>query len=305
MQYEVVASGLRFPEGPIAMPDGSILLVEIERGTVSRVGVDGKVAVVADLGGGPNGLAIGPDGRCYVCNNGGMEWHERDGMLIPGHQPDSYRGGSIQAVDLATGTVETLYTHCEGEPLKAPNDLVFGRHGGFWFTDNGKRRPRTEDVGAVYYAKADGSFISEQVYPCSHANGVGLSPDEKWLYVAETMVGRVWRYHVQEPGRAVVPAGLLNGESLLYGAPGFDLYDSLAVEECGNICVATLARGGITVIDPQGHLVEHVPLPDPGTTNICFGGRDRRTAYVTLGCMGQLVKLDWPRPGLALNFSPE
>src|SRR5687768_18621708 len=78
-----LATGLQFPEGPIAMPDGSVLLVEIRRGTLSRVDTDGKVAVVADLGGGPNGAAIGPDGACYVVNNGGFLWSELDGLQIP------------------------------------------------------------------------------------------------------------------------------------------------------------------------------------------------------------------------------
>jgi gluconolactonase len=67
------------------MPDGSILLVEIKRGTVTRVATDGSVEVVAELGGGPNGLAIGPDGAAYVCNNGGcFEWHEVMGLTLPG-----------------------------------------------------------------------------------------------------------------------------------------------------------------------------------------------------------------------------
>ena len=71
--FEVVATGLQFPEGPVAMADGSVLIVEIRRQTVSRVTPDGKVAVVAKTGGGPNGLAIGPDGAVYICNNGGFE----------------------------------------------------------------------------------------------------------------------------------------------------------------------------------------------------------------------------------------
>ena len=70
--YTVLARGLQFPEGPVAMADGSVLVVEIRRGTLTRVDVDGKVEVVATPGGGPNGAAIGPDGACYLCNNGGF-----------------------------------------------------------------------------------------------------------------------------------------------------------------------------------------------------------------------------------------
>lgn len=300
---EVIATGLMFPEGPIAMADGTVLIVEIARGTLSRVYPDGRVDVVATLGGGPNGAAIGPDGNVYVCNNGGFEWHEVDGMLLPGLTPPDYQGGSIQRVNLATGAVETLYTHCGDEPLKGPNDLVFDRQGGFWFTDNGKRYARSEDVGAVYHARCDGSMIVEQVYPRSHPNGIALSPDGNTLYVAETMAGRVWQYRVVEAGVVEVPPGLLNPAALLYGAPGFELYDSMAVEENGNICVAALARGGITVISPGGQEVEHLPMPDPAPTNIAFGGPDMRTAFITLAATGQLVAVQWPRAGLRLNYN--
>ena len=79
---EIVTTGLKFPEGPVAMPDESVLVVEIARGTLSRVMPDGKVEVVAEPGGGPNGAAIGPDGKCYICNNGGFEWTQRRGRYV-------------------------------------------------------------------------------------------------------------------------------------------------------------------------------------------------------------------------------
>ena len=80
----VIANGLQFPEGPIAMPDGSVIVVEIGRGTLTRVLSDGRKEVIAKTGGGPNGAAIGPDGACYVCNNGGFEWEQdsRSGGLV-------------------------------------------------------------------------------------------------------------------------------------------------------------------------------------------------------------------------------
>src|SRR5512146_757287 len=181
-----LASGLKFPEGPIAMPDGSVLLVEIAAGTLTRIGSDGSKTVVASPGGGPNGAAIGPDGKCYICNNGGNRRYERDGLMYPSLADQGYTGGRIERVDLATGKVEVLYRDCNGEPLKGPNDLVFDRQGGFWFTDHGKVRRRERDRGAVYYAKADGSAITEVIFPLEGPNGIGLSPDEQTLYVAET-----------------------------------------------------------------------------------------------------------------------
>src|SRR3954468_10555315 len=94
-----ITSGLKFPEGPIAMNDGSIVLVEIQSGHLTRVTPDGTITRIAETGGGPNGAAVGPDGKVYVCNNGGFEWAEVDGMTIPGAQPANYIGGRIQRVD--------------------------------------------------------------------------------------------------------------------------------------------------------------------------------------------------------------
>ena len=129
---KVLTDQLRFPEGPIAMDDGSVIVVEIARGKVTRVQPDGSLETIAEPGGGPNGAAIGPDGRCYICNNGGLSWHEENGLLVPGDTPAEYSGGRIEAIDLAKGEIEVLYTECDGVPLKGPNDLVFDGAGGFW-----------------------------------------------------------------------------------------------------------------------------------------------------------------------------
>jgi gluconolactonase len=298
-----IASGLQFPEGPIALAGGDVLVVEIKRGTLTRVTPDGKQTVVAVTGGGPNGAAIGPDGKVYVCNNGGFEWLEVRGLTLPGNQPADYAGGSIQRVDLSTGRIETLYTECDGRPLRGPNDLVFDPTGGFWFTDHGKTRERDRDRTGVLYARADRSEIREVIFPLEAPNGIGLSPDGSKLYVAETMTGRVWEYQVEAPGRIAGDPNVPRGRKLLAGLPGYQLLDSLAVDSGGYVCVATIANGGITAISPDGSKIEHLPMPDPLTTNICFGGPDLRTAYVTLSATGKLVSTLWPRPGLRLAFS--
>jgi len=298
-----ITSGLQFPEGPIAMPDGSVILVEIKRGTLSRVSPDGKISVVAKTGGGPNGAAIGPDGKVYVCNNGGFEWHDFGGLTVPGNQAKDYNGGRIERVDLATGKVEVLYTECDGHPLRGPNDIVFDAAGGFWFTDHGKTRERDRDRTGVFYATTDGKKIHEVVFPMDGPNGVGLSPDGKRLYVAETWPGRLWAWDVTAPGQVTGSEPFApGGGKILVGLPGFQLFDSLAVDGAGNVCVATLASGAITVVSPDGSSVEQVAMPDPLTTNICFGGSDLTTAYITLSGTGKLVAMKWPRPGLRLNF---
>ncbi|WP_010217276.1 SMP-30/gluconolactonase/LRE family protein [Sphingomonas sp. PAMC 26621] len=299
-----VAQGLRFPEGPVALPDGSVVLVEIAAGRISRVAPDGTVSIVAEPGGGPNGLALGPDGKLYCCNNGGFEYLEHpSGLLIPHGQARDYSGGRIERIDLVTGAVETVYRDGDfGCALRGPNDIVFDTHGGFWFTDHGKTRERERDVTGIFYAKADGSHLEEVIFPSENPNGIGLSPDGKRLYAAETYTCRLMAFDITAPGKVDQTAGLGGAGIPLYRPAGYKFFDSLGVEEGGNICVATIGESGISVISPAGDLVEFVPTPDPFTTNICWGGADRRTAYITLSGTGQLVRMDWPRAGLALAY---
>ena len=304
MTLTEIASGLRFPEGPVAMADGSVVLMEIERGTLTRVAPDGTVGVVAHLGAGPNGAAIGPDGRCYVCNNGGFRWVDDDTGLRPVMQADDYSGGRIERVDLATGAFDTLYTHSGQAPLRGPNDLVFDSHGGFYFTDLGKGRPRDLDRGGVCYAQADGGGIREVCFPMLTANGVGLSPDGATLYVAETEPARLWAFDLDGPGQIRrQPWPSPHGGRLVTGSANFQRFDSLAVDAAGNVCVATLVHGGISVIAPDGGSVRHVPMPERWVTNICFGGPDMRTAFITLSSTGRLVSCRWDTPGLRLAYN--
>ena len=306
MELIEVASGLKFPEGPIAMSDGSVILVEMFGPRITRVRPDGSQETIAEIQGGPNGAAIGPDGALYLCNNGGC-FTEIDfgGLCFPGpFDKSKYSGGRIQKVDIATGKVTDLYTECDGRPLRAPNDLVFDTSGGFYFTDHGIHdlEARTADLTAIYYAKSDGSLIREIEFPVESPNGIGLSPDGKKVYWAETHTGRVFQRDIVEPG---VLAPSMPGDSsvVLYGLPGYQLLDSLGVDGSGNVCVATLVNGGITVISPSGELVEHVATGDMLTTNICFAADGSDTAYITLSGTGRLVKTTWTYGGLKLAYS--
>jgi gluconolactonase len=303
VDIQVVAQDLWFPEGPVALEDGSVLLVEIRRQTLTRVFPDGRTEVVAEIPGGPNGAAIGPDGACYVVNNGGFEFHEQpDGRFVThGHAPADYNGGSVQRVDLRSGKVETLYTECDGRRLNGPNDLVFDREGGFWFTDPGKVGDGASDQGQLFYAKADGSLI-RRFHTMTTPNGVGLSPDQKTLYVAETLTARVHLFEIVAPGQIAPPAAEWD-RGVMGPLPGKQMLDSLAVEADGRVCVGTLRHGGITVFSSKSGAWEHIPFPDAMVTNICFGGADMRDAWITGSDGGRLFRCRWPRPGLKLNYN--
>lgn len=299
-----ITSGLRFPEGPVALRDGSVVVVEIQGGALSRVAPDGTASTLAECGGGPNGAALGPDGALYVCNNGGFDWVQRDGLTIPAGQPEHYSGGSIQRVTF-DGTVTDLYTEVGGRGLRGPNDIVFDADGGFYFTDLGKRRSREIDRGGLYYATPDGTRIEEIAYPLTEPNGVGLSPDESRVYVAETVTGRLWYWNVEGPGRIRKDGSGPEGATLLHGFEGHQLLDSMGIDSEGNVCVATLVTGAVTVLDPGGRIRDVIRPPehDSHVTNICFGGPDLRTAYITSSGRGKLYATEWHCRGHELNFA--
>jgi gluconolactonase len=290
-----VATGLKFPEAPVVMNDGSVLFVQIEARQVSRLKPDGTVSVVAQLEGGPNGLAIGPDKALYIANDGGrFSFSQRGAFNFPGAIPADFSGGSIQRLDLKTGRTVTLYDNCDGKRLIAPDDLVFDRQGGMWVTEFGKAK----GDGGLYYARADGKGIRLARGGMSSPNGIGLSPDGKQLHVSE---GRqLWTFDVTSPG--VLGASTSYPNAAHATLRERSIADSLKVLADGKVSVCTLIAGGISIIDAAG-VTEFVQFDDPMTTNLAFGGADMRDAWVTSSGLSRIVKVRWPYPGLKPAFS--
>ncbi|TCM16610.1 gluconolactonase [Novosphingobium sp. PhB165] len=277
---DIVAEGLVFPEGPVVMSDGSVIVVEIMAGRVTRCW-NGRTETVCETGGGPNGAAIGPDGALWVCNNG------RDA--------DSPLGeGWIERIDLGTGRTERVYDACEGKPLHAPNDLVFDASGRLWFTAHGNPYAEHRPAGGLFAASSDGSSIVAVNRRAVAYNGVGLSPDQSHVYVADTLQARVYRY--ENRAEAQQPHYIAT-------APGPVGFDSLAVTAAGNICVATIYEGAISTFTPEGQMSKTCFPDETYVTNIAFGGADMRDAYVTLSGTGRLARLRWDEPGLSLAFN--
>lgn len=314
-----VATDLGFPEGPVAMPDGSLIFVDIKKETLSRWTAGQGVEVVANIEGGPNGAALGPDGAIYICNNGGVYAPFQQpaagplkGLTLPNDPPLNYAGGSIQKWDPKTREVTTLYDHCEGEPLPAPDDLVFEDAGGFWFTCSGYQARELKNgesvqtgfvYGGLYYAPVDGTKIVKAAQIPS-ANGVGLSPDGKdgkTVYVSDTIFGRLWAFALVKPGVVTpIPKPLPPGR-VVQTLPSFvsplvgrtmQWVDSLAVDVKGNVYVGTIFNGGITIFDPATGDTQHVPTPAPDmfTTNLCFGGEDMMDVWVTASSTGMIYQ---------------
>ncbi len=295
MKKTIVADGLKFPEGPVLAPDGSILLVEIERGTITRISTDGAVSIVAELGGGPNGMAYGPDEALYICNNGGFLFGIINDInrTRPG-VPEGYAGGWIERYDPATGDHRILYTHCGQHRLVGPNDIAFDQLGGFYFTDYGKTYSRHRPHGGLYYGLADGSRVVEVAYPLVTPNGVGVSPDGKTVYVAETETARLWAFDLDAPGVASTERSTPHGPHqgrILITLPGYQRFDSLAVDKQGNIHVATLISGCVNTISPDGEILETIETGDAMTTNVCLSPSEKEE-WITLSGTGRLMHVE-------------
>jgi gluconolactonase len=307
LEFEVLASGLGFTEGPVVIPDGTVYAVDIDGGRVLRIR-DNVVDVVASPGGGPNGLALETSSTVIVANNGGFLWSEVEGgVRIPidrathTNEPLGFAGGWLERVDLSSGEVTLLYRECGSRPLRGPNDLVFDEVGGLWFTDHGKGRHASVDRGGLYYVPPDRTAVRELAFPLLGPNGVGLSPDGTRVYVSETHTGRLWAWDLAGPGEVRAAPGSLavrHGGTCLAATP-FS-FDSLAIEADGRIVIGAIADG-IVVITPDGKEAEVYPVPGDVTTNVAFGGPDGRRAVITLSRTGSVVEAYWPRPGLVVG----
>lgn len=304
VELEIVAEGLGFPEGPVVLRDGTLFFVDIRDQVLMRLDPGASAAeVVASIPGGPNGLAIGPDGFGYVCNNGGVfdfdptTREPRPPLITPdpkcpgqdygkaifgaaGQMQDGLPkpAGSIQRVNLKTGAVSEVYGPTTGHELIAPDDIVFDAHGpqgSFWFTDCGYQNETMIRKGGVYAAHVDGLYL-QHMAAIPSPNGIGFSKDGRVLYVADTLFGRLWALAVStvEDGkgkpvlhaksRTIKPiAGDPFPGDVILNLPGLQWLDSLKVEDGGKICIGTLLSGGITVFDPVTKEHEFLAVGQP------------------------------------------
>ena len=291
----ILAEGLKFPEGPVYMKDGSILFVEVDGQTIKRLppGPRAKVEVLADLPGGPNGLAIGPDGLLYIANDGGrFSFTVRDGENYPGAISKTYKPGKIHRMDLKTRQMEVVFDSCDGKPMIAPDDLIFDHAGNLWITEYGVGR---NDGGLMFVPKGGKPTLVRQM---PAPNGIGLSPNGKMLHVSSGT--SLFSFDITAPGKLETKTYPNNGlhSPLVLNSTA----DSLKVMANGDVAVCSLSRpGGIGVHDKEGH-VTFYGFPDRMTCNLVFGGKDMRDCWITLSGKGQIAKVRWPAPGLKASF---
>ena len=290
---KIFATGLKFPEGPAFDKDGTLYLVELAGGRVTKITPDGEVSVLADMGGSPNGLAFGPDRNLYVCNSGARWAPETctDGKPGPGDKP-----GLMQRVYL-DGRYETLISEIDGVPLNSPNDVCFDSHGGFYFTD--PIWPESVDdlsalePGSLCYSTIDGDakrMHTGVMFP----NGLGVTEDGSTLIVLESGTGKLLAFPILEPGV------LGEQRDFAYMGEG-QVPDGMCFDSEGRILAASHGGNTIFVFPPTGGNPEHkIDAGDVSVTNVCFGGPNFSTLYITQSDKGQVSTQEWKTSGMVL-----
>lgn len=288
MKAEVVATGIRFPEGPVYCPDpaggpGTLVCTSVADGALERVHLaDGRIERVASVGGGANAAAAARDGGFVVTQNGGIDFASTN--LYP--DPPRYEPVTpgLQRVH-PDGTVEYLVD----DGFLAPNDLVVAADGTLWFTDPPPYPPSNEPRGRVHTMTPDGT-VTTVASGFLYCNGIALEPDGTPVVVEAHGLLRL-----VDGDRPWIVEELPGGSG-----------DGLCVDADGRLYVANTAAHGVRVLEPDGREVEFLALDGRGvTTNCCFGGADGRTLFATDGLPGHVVAWEgMPAPGLALHPWP-
>ena len=257
-----------FLEGPSFDREGNLYCTDIPYGRIFRVSPQGEFEVVAEYDGEPNGLKIHKDGRIFICD---------------------HRKGLLQ-LDAKRGTVETVLESAHSEGFRGLNDLVFAANGDLYFTDQGQTGLQ-DPSGRVYRLRADGT-LNCLLRNIPSPNGIALDKEERNLFLNVTRANQVWRLPLLATGE-VTKVGVFLQLSGGTGGP-----DGLAVDENGGLAVAHAGFGCVWIFDKLGEPLYRVKsCAGHATTNLAYGGADRKTLYITESSSGQILMAKVPVAG--------
>jgi gluconolactonase len=291
----IFAGGLSAPEGPVALPDGTWLIVEggAERGCVTHISADGQTRRVIKKTGRPNGLAVDSHGVIWVAES---------------------KTPSLVRLTM-DGNTEVVATNCDGEAFLFPNDLCFGPDGAIYLTDSGvviddfapnnQIRPDYMDVrsdGRVYRVDVEAGKVTKLDSGIKFTNGIAFGPD-RLLYANETLTGNIYRYD-RKDGEIAGPRVLFGNVVRPDALPGWKGPDGMAFSTDGRLYVAVFGQGDITVLGKKGEVVERIQTAGKLPTNVAFALPGRKRIHVTEYEFGQMEAFDVPTDGLPLWTGP-
>ncbi|PKM12668.1 MAG: gluconolactonase [Gammaproteobacteria bacterium HGW-Gammaproteobacteria-3] len=260
VKIELIKDGFNGTEGPIGLPDGSLIFTETQAERITRIFPDNTVVSFLEHSNGANGLAFDADGALYAVQ-----------VLKP-------KVGIIYPV----GKEKTLAEDFEGTPFQRPNDLVLDHHGGVYFTDSGTRatpenpNPPKSNPG-VFYISPEGK-LTRLASDIDRPNGIQLSKDEKTLYVANTLGEHVLAYDITRPGEIGNKRHFAKLAGWQETETGWSSgADGLAIDDKDRLYVTSNA--GIEVFDQDGKPLGVIPIPKK-PQNLAFAGKDKKTLYV-------------------------
>ena len=251
-KLEKLADGFKFTEGPSSDAKGNVYFTDQPNDKILKWDVDGKLSTFLEPAGRANGLCFDGKGQLWACADENNE---------------------LWTIDVATGKHTVVVKDYQGKLLDGPNDVWIRSDGGLYFTDPfyqrdyWKRGPIEQDQQAVYYLAPDGKTLTRVTDDLKQPNGIIGTPDGKTLYVSDIGAGQTFAYDIQ-------PDGSLKNKRL-FCAMGSD---GMTIDNQGNIY---LTGKGVTVFDPNGEKIEHIDVPEAWTGNVCFGGRDMHTLFIT------------------------
>ncbi len=281
----IFTSGLSEPEGPVLLPDGSFLCVEMgaDRGCVTHISPDGETKRMIAKTGRPNGLAVDKEGFIWVAES-------------------SMKPVPCLIRMTMDGESEVFLTECEGEPFLFPNDLAFGPDGALYMTDSGimfddfvpggQIRPDWMDIdydGRVYRIDVHTKEIKKLDTGIRFTNGIAFDPDDN-LYANETITGNVFRYQWNDG--EVGPREYF-GNVMAPDAPeGLKGPDGMKFDADGNLYVTVVIQSDVTVLGPDGAVVRRIKTDGNFPTNLCFGPPGSKKIYVTEDQNGTMEVFD-------------
>jgi gluconolactonase len=251
-------------EGPACDRDGNVYAVSFARiPTIGRVSPDGHGEVFVEMPEGSlaNGIRFNREGIAFVAD---------------------YTGHNVLRLDPRTRRFD-VFAH--EATMNQPNDLAISEDGTLWASDPSWEK----STGQIWRIDRDGK-ISRVASDMGTTNGIEVSPDGRTLYVNESVQRNVWAFQIERDGS-------LSGKRLLIQFPDAGL-DGMRCDVDGNLYITRSKKGTVAVVSPQGKVLREIDVLGKHPTNLCFGGPDGRTCYVTEGEKGRLVKFRTDRPGL-------